>query len=205
MYAYFMEAASIEYNVERFCDIRQLGGLLDSKGYGIALPKDSPYTAAISAGVLSLQERGVLKELKIKWWEKERGGGSCQDKASSSSAQLGLANLGGVFIVLLGGMFLSIVIAVFEFSWKRRKLAVDENESLLHEMWEDLKFAVDWRAGDTKPIKPGSSASRIGSRSILSKSNADSLNKYGVISEDAKSCHSNMSKRDSTYACFNEN
>ena len=35
-------------------------------------------------------------------------------------------------------------------------------ESLLHEMWQDLKFAVDWRAGDTKPIKPGSSASRIG-------------------------------------------
>ena len=39
MYAFFMEAASIEYNVERFCDLRQLGGLLDSKGYGIALPK----------------------------------------------------------------------------------------------------------------------------------------------------------------------
>lgn len=205
MYAYFMEAAAIEYNVERKCDLRQLGGLLDSKGYGIALPKDSPYTAAISAGVLALQESGTLKELKIKWWEKERGGGSCKVDASASSSQLGLANLGGVFIVLLGGMFVSIIIAVFEFSWKRRKLAVDENESLLHEMWEDFKFAVDWRAGDTKPIKPGSAASRMGSRSILSKSNADSINKYGVIPEDTKSCRSNMSKRDSTYACFNEN
>ena len=39
MYAFFMEAAAIEYHVERFCDLRQLGGLLDSKGYGIALPK----------------------------------------------------------------------------------------------------------------------------------------------------------------------
>ena len=56
MYAFFMEAASIEYHIERYCDLKQLGGLLDSKGYGIALPKDSPYTAAISAGVLSLQE-----------------------------------------------------------------------------------------------------------------------------------------------------
>ena len=44
-------------------------------------------------------------------------------------------------------------------------------------MWADFKFAVDWRAGDTKPIKPGSSASRLGSRSILSKSAASSLNK----------------------------
>ena len=81
----------------------------------------------------------------------------------------------------------------------------DFQESLLHEMWQDLKFAVNWKAGDTKPIvKPGSSASRIGSRSILSKSNADSLNKYGVIPEDVKSCRSNTSKRDSTYATFNE-
>ena len=71
-------------------------------------------------------------------------------------------------------------------------------------MWEDFKFAVNWRAGDTKPIKPGSAASRMGSRSILSKSNADSLNKYGVIPDDTKSCRSNISKRDSTYACFNE-
>merc|ERR1719414_1969386 len=71
MYAFFMEAAAIEYHIERFCDLKQLGGLLDSKGYGIALPKDSPYTAAISAGVLALQESGTLKELKIKWWEKE--------------------------------------------------------------------------------------------------------------------------------------
>ena len=26
-------------------------------------------------------------------------------------------------------------------------------ESLLHEMWEEFKFAINWRAGDTKPIK----------------------------------------------------
>ena len=39
---------------------------------------DSPYTAAISAGVLALQETGKLKELKIKWWENERGGGACK-------------------------------------------------------------------------------------------------------------------------------
>jgi len=39
MYAFFMEAAAIEYHVERKCDLKQLGGLLDSKGYGIALPK----------------------------------------------------------------------------------------------------------------------------------------------------------------------
>ena len=42
LYAFFMEAAAIEYHVERKCDLKQLGGLLDSKGYGIALPKGEP-------------------------------------------------------------------------------------------------------------------------------------------------------------------
>ena len=38
MYAFFMEAAAIEYHTVRNCDLQQLGGLLDSKGYGIAMP-----------------------------------------------------------------------------------------------------------------------------------------------------------------------
>lgn len=38
-YAYLMEATSIEYNTERECNLTQIGGLLDSKGYGIAVKK----------------------------------------------------------------------------------------------------------------------------------------------------------------------
>ena len=37
-YAFFMESAAIEYHKERNCNLTQIGGLLDSKGYGIALP-----------------------------------------------------------------------------------------------------------------------------------------------------------------------
>ena len=101
LYAFFMEAAAIEFNIEQYCDLRQLGGLLDSKGYGIALPKDSPYTAAISAGVIALQERGVLKDLKKKWWI---GGVDCPSEGAGGSAQMDLGKLGGVFIVVFLGM-----------------------------------------------------------------------------------------------------
>lgn len=38
MYAFLMESTSIEYIVERNCNLTQIGGLLDSKGYGIAMP-----------------------------------------------------------------------------------------------------------------------------------------------------------------------
>ena len=38
----------------------------------------SPYTAAISQGVIRLIEKGVVARLKKKWWEEQRGGGSCK-------------------------------------------------------------------------------------------------------------------------------
>lgn len=38
-YAFFMESTIIEYNMERKCGLAQVGGLLDNKGYGIALRK----------------------------------------------------------------------------------------------------------------------------------------------------------------------
>merc|ERR1711892_1489185 len=41
-YAFFMESASIQYLVERRCKLSQVGGLLDSKGYGIATKPGTP-------------------------------------------------------------------------------------------------------------------------------------------------------------------
>ena len=38
-YAYLMESTSIEYFTERNCEVAQIGDLLDSKGYGIAMRK----------------------------------------------------------------------------------------------------------------------------------------------------------------------
>ena len=77
-YAFLMESTTIEYVVERECDTTQIGGLLDSKGYGIALPPGSPYRTPISSAILKLQEAGRLHVLKTKWWRKERGGGQCK-------------------------------------------------------------------------------------------------------------------------------
>lgn len=37
-YAFLMESTSIEYVIETNCELTQVGGLLDSKGYGIAMP-----------------------------------------------------------------------------------------------------------------------------------------------------------------------
>ncbi|KAG0711541.1 Glutamate receptor ionotropic, kainate 2 [Chionoecetes opilio] len=83
MYAYMMESSSIEYITERYCDLSQVGGPLDSKSYGIALPPGSSYRTLINAAVLRLQEGGVLHELKRRWWKEKRGGGTCQMPAAA--------------------------------------------------------------------------------------------------------------------------
>lgn len=37
-FAFLMESSQIEYITQQNCNLTQVGGLLDSKGYGIAFP-----------------------------------------------------------------------------------------------------------------------------------------------------------------------
>ncbi|KAG0711540.1 Glutamate receptor ionotropic, kainate 5 [Chionoecetes opilio] len=96
----------------------------------------SPYTNAISEAILNLQEEGKLQALRTRWWKMKKGGGQCTDEVSKSSSkanELGLNNVGGVFVVLLAGMGLASVTAVCEFVWKSRKLATEEHVSVLRD------------------------------------------------------------------------
>lgn len=68
-YAFFMESVVMEYRTNRDCSIKQVGGLLDSKDYGIALPKGSPYQNVFDQKILNMTEDGMLQELKDKWWK----------------------------------------------------------------------------------------------------------------------------------------
>lgn len=38
-YAFLIESTTLEYQMERNCEIEKIGGLIDNKGYGIALPR----------------------------------------------------------------------------------------------------------------------------------------------------------------------
>ncbi|XP_014473269.1 PREDICTED: glutamate receptor ionotropic, kainate 2-like [Dinoponera quadriceps] len=153
-YAFLMESTSIEYRTERNCEIEKIGGLIDNKGYGIALPRNSPYRTLINGAILTLGEKGTLQELKKKWWQ-ERGGGLCKkdetDKSASTS-ELGLPNVGGVFLVLMCGCGASLVIAICEFLWNIRKVAVREKITPREALVAELRFAVNiWAM--TKPVK----------------------------------------------------
>ena len=72
--------------------------------------------------------QGEVNRIKKKWWE-VTGEGACPTMAGGGD-QMSVAALAGLFMMLIGGMPIACMIAVCEFTWRRRKLAVDENVSV---------------------------------------------------------------------------
>ena len=63
---------------KRSQSLPQVGGLLDNKGYGIAVGKSSPVSASeLSEIILKMQEDGRLSRLKTLWWKNKKDGGKC--------------------------------------------------------------------------------------------------------------------------------
>ncbi|TSK34914.1 Glutamate receptor ionotropic, kainate 3 [Bagarius yarrelli] len=121
-YALLMESTTIEYVTRKNCNLTQIGGIIDSKGYGIGTPKGSPYRDRVTIAILSLLEDGRLHMLKEKWWS----GSTCQKDERYETGPMGIQNLGGIFIVLASGLVLSIFVAIGEFIYKLRKTAERE-------------------------------------------------------------------------------
>ncbi|XP_037640919.1 glutamate receptor ionotropic, kainate 3 [Sebastes umbrosus] len=121
-YALIMESTTIDYITRRNCNLTQVGGIIDSKGYGIGTPLGSPYRDKITIAILSILEDGRLHMLKEKWWS----GSSCLDEERHETGPMGIQNLGGIFIVLASGLVLSVFVAIAEFVYKLRKTAERE-------------------------------------------------------------------------------
>ncbi|XP_068238713.1 glutamate receptor ionotropic, kainate 2-like isoform X2 [Palaemon carinicauda] len=171
-YAYLMESTSIEYVVERHCDLTQIGGLLDTKSYGIALPPGSPYTSAISSAILSLQETSTIQLLKRRWWKERKGAGKCntsKDESGSSSmaSELNLNNVGGVFVVLLSGMGLALIVAIGEFALECWDISKEDEVPLAAVLSKELKFVFKCK-GSSKPVRKKDSDIDTGDNNLYS-------------------------------------
>ncbi|KAI8791988.1 glutamate receptor ionotropic kainate 2 [Biomphalaria glabrata] len=149
-YAFFMENLMIDYQVQRNCDLMQVGGTLDSKGYGIGLPMNSPYRDKLSMAILELQEAGKIQMLYNKWW-KDTGTCIREDTKESKANALGVENVGGIFVVLLVGLALAVIVAFIEFIYKSRQNAYEDKESLCSEMARELRFAVRCSGASKRP------------------------------------------------------
>ncbi|EHH14612.1 hypothetical protein EGK_00568 [Macaca mulatta] len=137
-YALLMESTTIEYVTQRNCNLTQIGGLIDSKGYGIGTPMGSPYRDKITIAILQLQEEDKLHIMKEKWW---RGSG-CPEEENKEASALGIQKIGGIFIVLAAGLVLSVLVAVGEFVYKLRKTAEREQRSFCSTVADEIRFSL---------------------------------------------------------------
>lgn len=184
----------LDYLVQRDCNLTQVGGLLDSKGYGIATPMGSPWRDKISLCILDMQEKGEIQMLYDKWWKKK--GDTCErdDKNKNSKANaLGVDSIGGVFVVLLCGLAFAVTIAILEFCQKSNKESYDDplavlnqRQSLCSEMTEELCFALRGPSSQKRPAlkrqcskcMETSNVNLISNNTLYNNHHADSLNRY---------------------------
>lgn len=70
----------------------------------------------------------MLRDLKQKWWYERNGGvGNCDnDEGGGDTPELGMDNVGGVFIVVGIGLLIAFIIGIIDFLWNIRQIAIDE-------------------------------------------------------------------------------
>ncbi|XP_049467572.1 glutamate receptor ionotropic, kainate 4 [Panthera uncia] len=158
-YAFLLESTMNEYYRQRNCNLTQIGGLLDTKGYGIGMPVGSVFRDEFDLAILQLQENNRLEILKRKWWE----GGKCPKEEDHRAKGLGMENIGGIFVVLICGLIVAIFMAMLEFLWTLRHSEATE-VSVCQEMVTELRSIIlcqdsvhprRRRAGVPPPRPPG--------------------------------------------------
>uniref|UniRef100_A0A8C6T6F2 Glutamate receptor n=1 Tax=Neogobius melanostomus TaxID=47308 RepID=A0A8C6T6F2_9GOBI len=137
-YAFLMESTMNEYHRGLNCNLTQIGGLLDTKGYGIGMPLGSPFRDELTLAILQLQENNRLEILKRRWWE----GGQCPKEEDHRAKGLGMENIGGIFVVLICGLIIAVFVAIMEFVWSTRRSAETDEVSVCQEMITEFRNAV---------------------------------------------------------------
>ncbi|XP_048850130.1 glutamate receptor ionotropic, kainate 5-like isoform X1 [Brienomyrus brachyistius] len=137
-YAFLLESTMNEYHRRLNCNLTQIGGLLDTKGYGIGMPLGSPFRDEITLAILQLQENNRLEILKRRWWE----GGQCPKEEDHRATGLGMENIGGIFVVLICGLIIAVFVAIMEFVWSTRRSAEKDEVSVCLEMISELHSAI---------------------------------------------------------------
>ncbi|XP_034829455.1 glutamate receptor 4-like isoform X1 [Maniola hyperantus] len=159
-YAFFMESSQLEYAMQRYCDLKMVGPKLDSKDYGIAMPKNSPYKNGIDAAIIALQASGTLLKLKKTWWEDMDIEEKCQknDDDEEDNGSLQMKNTSGIFIVLAFGGGVGFIVAVIDFLLYANKICVKEKVTFKEALLSEWRASLDPRALHRLAAPPRSAA-----------------------------------------------
>lgn len=69
--------------------------------------------------MLTLKENGELIKLRNKWWY-EKAECSTHKDGETSHSELSLSNVAGIFYILIGGLLVSVFVAILEYCFRSR-------------------------------------------------------------------------------------
>ena len=88
--AFIWDSPVLDYEKSHSCTLTTVGDLFGRSGYGVGMPKGSPWSNNISLAILHMHESGTMEELNSKWVD----AGTCKpDK--KQPATLGLKHMLG--------------------------------------------------------------------------------------------------------------
>ncbi|KAH8403007.1 hypothetical protein KR222_003097, partial [Zaprionus bogoriensis] len=168
-YAFLMETTSMTYNIERNCDLLQIGEQIGEKHYGLAVPLGADYRTNLSVSILQLSEKGELYKLKNRWWKNHNV--TCDTFHEVDGDELSIIELGGVFLVLAGGVLTGVILGICEFLWNVQNVAVEEHVTPWEALKAELIFALKFWVRK-KPMRISSSTSSSGGDKSSRRSSA---------------------------------
>ncbi|ETN71134.1 Ligand-gated ion channel [Necator americanus] len=119
-FAFIGDATEIKYAVLTNCNLQQVGTEFSRKPYAIAVQTGHVLKDQISSAILMLLNRRRLETLKEKWWNSNPNKVVCAD-INNENDGISIQNIGGVFMVILCGIALSVISLTLEFFYYRLK------------------------------------------------------------------------------------
>lgn len=133
--AFIWDSPVLYYEASQDCMLTTAGELFGRSGYGIGMPKGSPWTNKISLAILNFHESGVMEELETSWIDTKK----CAEQ-SNSPATLGLSHMLGVFIMVAAGIGAGVVIIILEILYHKHRGWKEEQKEIAK------KTTDKWRA-----------------------------------------------------------
>ena len=160
-FAFIWDSVVLEHVIhsEGCGTLTTVGKLFGKIGYGIGLPKGSPYTTQLSNAILELRSKGYLEMIEKKWLHSH---GQCPEThglTGADGSQLGCAEMAGVFLVVAVGFSVSLVVLLLEWVIASKRDTTEDDPDAPETLKEALKTRLsktwhDWRHREDVPSLP---------------------------------------------------
>ncbi|KAI6212829.1 Protein CBR-GLR-7 [Aphelenchoides besseyi] len=177
-FAFIGDAKLVKYATFTNCKLQQIGQEFSRKPYALAVQKDSRLKNEISTSIAGLLNARTLETQKEKWWHQNPKRLECLNNEEESTG-ISINNIGGVFILILGCIIISLTMLVVEFFYYKRQ--EKKNEGLqISRRKDDVRVHAFTIPNDHR-IHPTDS---LGSRSLPSSNISETTASVNGIRDD---------------------